>query len=36
MSFSGPASAYTSIGKTQAGYFKMINDQMASTAARST
>ena len=25
--FSGPASAYASIGKTQAAYFKMINDQ---------
>src|SRR6202453_1534512 len=25
--FSGPASAYSSIGKTQAAYFKMINDQ---------
>src|SRR6476646_8619448 len=24
--FSGPASAYSSIGKTQAAYFKMIND----------
>jgi branched-chain amino acid transport system substrate-binding protein len=27
MPFSGPASAYSSIGKTQAAYFKMINDQ---------
>src|SRR3954470_328980 len=27
MPFSGPASAYASIGKTQAAYFKMINDQ---------
>ncbi|MGY4499975.1 branched-chain amino acid transport system substrate-binding protein [Bradyrhizobium sp. GM24.11] len=26
MPFSGPASAYSSIGKTQAAYFKMIND----------
>ena len=25
--FSGPASAYASIGKAQAAYFKMINDQ---------
>jgi ABC-type branched-subunit amino acid transport system substrate-binding protein len=25
--FSGPASAYASIGKTQAAYIKMINDQ---------
>ena len=25
--FSGPASAYSSIGKTQAAYFKMINEQ---------
>ncbi|SED03256.1 ABC-type branched-chain amino acid transport system, substrate-binding protein [Bradyrhizobium erythrophlei] len=25
--FSGPASAYSSIGKTEAAYFKMINDQ---------
>ncbi|QND70230.1 ABC transporter substrate-binding protein [Tardiphaga robiniae] len=25
--FSGPASAYSSIGRTQAAYFKMINDQ---------
>ena len=25
--FSGPASAYSSIAKTQAAYFKMINDQ---------
>ena len=25
--FSGPASAYASIGKTQAAYMKMINDQ---------
>ena len=25
--FSGPASAYASIGKTQAAYFNMINDQ---------
>jgi branched-chain amino acid transport system substrate-binding protein len=25
--FSGPASAYSSIGKTQAAYFRMINDQ---------
>ena len=34
--FSGPASAYAGIGKTQAAYFNMINDQGASTAARST
>jgi branched-chain amino acid transport system substrate-binding protein len=27
MPFSGPASAYSSIGKAQAAYFKMINDQ---------
>jgi len=27
MPFSGPASAYASIGKAQAAYFKMINDQ---------
>jgi branched-chain amino acid transport system substrate-binding protein len=27
MPFSGPASAYSSIGKTEAAYFKMINDQ---------
>src|SRR3954462_9498977 len=27
MPFSGPASAYATIGKAQAGYFKMINDQ---------
>ncbi|MBR0823306.1 ABC transporter substrate-binding protein [Bradyrhizobium liaoningense] len=27
MPFSGPASAYSSIGKTQAAYFKMVNDQ---------
>src|SRR6187551_2181337 len=27
MPFSGPASAYSSIGKTQAAYYKMINDQ---------
>jgi branched-chain amino acid transport system substrate-binding protein len=27
MPFSGPASAYSSIGKTQTAYFKMINDQ---------
>ena len=27
MPFSGPASAYSSIGKTQAAYFKMINEQ---------
>jgi ABC-type branched-subunit amino acid transport system substrate-binding protein len=27
MPFSGPASAYSSIGKTQAAYFKMINDE---------
>ena len=27
MPLSGPASAYSSIGKTQAAYFKMINDQ---------
>ena len=27
MPFSGPASAYSSIGKTPAAYFKMINDQ---------
>jgi ABC-type branched-subunit amino acid transport system substrate-binding protein len=27
MPFSGPASAYSSIGKTQAAYFKMINDR---------
>ena len=27
MPFSGPASAYSSIGKTQAAYLKMINDQ---------
>jgi ABC-type branched-subunit amino acid transport system substrate-binding protein len=27
MPFSGPVSAYASIGKTQAAYFKMINDQ---------
>ncbi len=27
MPFSGPASAYSSIGKTQAAYFRMINDQ---------
>ena len=27
MPFSGPASAYATIGKTQAAYFKMINDQ---------
>jgi branched-chain amino acid transport system substrate-binding protein len=27
MPFSGPASAYASIGKTEAAYFKMINDQ---------
>eukprot|EP01044_Picomonas_judraskeda_P026801 COSAG03_NODE_8283_length_817_cov_1.064067_2_plen_73_part_01 len=25
--FSGPASAYASIGKTQAAYFNMINEQ---------
>jgi len=25
--FSGPASAYATIGKAQAAYFKMINDQ---------
>src|SRR5881227_2204960 len=27
LAFSGPASAYASIGKTEAAYFKMINDQ---------
>src|ERR1700761_2848814 len=27
MPFSGPASAYATIGKAQAAYFKMINDQ---------
>ena len=27
MPFSGPASAYSSIGKVQAAYFKMVNDQ---------
>ena len=27
MPFSGPASAYATIGKTQAAYMKMINDQ---------
>src|ERR1700744_77080 len=27
IAFSGPASAYATIGKTQAAYFKMINDQ---------
>ena len=27
--FSGPASAYASIGKTQAAYFNMINDRAA-------
>jgi branched-chain amino acid transport system substrate-binding protein len=27
--FSGPASAYATIGKTQAAYVKMINDQGA-------
>lgn len=34
--FSGPASAYSSIAKTQAAYFKMINDQGGTMAARST
>jgi branched-chain amino acid transport system substrate-binding protein len=27
MPYSGPASAYAAIGKTEAAYFKMINDQ---------
>ena len=27
MPYSGPASAYGTIGKVQAGYFKMLNDQ---------
>ena len=30
---SGPASAYATIGKTQAAYIKMINDRVASTVA---
>jgi hypothetical protein len=34
--FSGPASAYAGIGKTQAAYLKMIDEQAASTAASST
>ena len=33
--FSGPASSYATIGKTQAAYIKMINDQGGVTAARS-
>ena len=35
MPYSGPASAYSVIAKTQAAYFKMINDRAASTDARS-
>jgi branched-chain amino acid transport system substrate-binding protein len=31
--FSGPASAYAGIGKTQAAYLRMINIKAASTAA---
>ena len=34
--YSGPASAYGVIGKTEDAYFKMINEPAASTAARST
>ena len=33
--YSGPASAYGVIGKTEDAYFKMVNDKAASTAARS-
>jgi ABC-type branched-subunit amino acid transport system substrate-binding protein len=32
--YSGPASAYGTIGKSIAAYFRMVNDQGASTAAR--
>ena len=35
MPYSGPASAYSAIGKAEAAYFKRINDEEASTAARS-
>ena len=34
MPYSGPASAYGIIGKTMSAYFRMINDNAASTAAR--
>jgi branched-chain amino acid transport system substrate-binding protein len=34
--YSGPASAYGVIGKTEEAYFKMVNDHAALTAARST
>ena len=36
MPYSGPASAYGVIGKTEAAYFRKINAKAASTAARST
>jgi hypothetical protein len=35
MPYSGPASAYGTIGKAQAAYFKKINDEGGITAARS-
>jgi hypothetical protein len=35
MPYSGPASSYATIGKSEAAYFKMINERAASTAARS-
>jgi hypothetical protein len=34
--YSGPASAYGTIGKTETAYFNMINAKAASTDARST
>ena len=35
MPYSGPASAYSAIGKAEAAYFQKINDEGGSTAARS-
>jgi ABC-type branched-subunit amino acid transport system substrate-binding protein len=35
MPYSGPGSAYGTIGKSEIAYVKMINDQGGSTAARS-
>jgi len=35
MPYSGPISSYGSIGRAEAAYFAMINEQAASTGARS-
>ena len=34
--YSGPASSYATVGKCEAAYFKMINDQGGVNAARSS